>query len=261
MDKPVLTVMLVLALAPALQAGMIYSDGTFNNSDWTTTTFVYGGTPGNVTAGQVGSGGNPGAFRSITNALSGGQSDYAEIDGFHINLSAMYNPGISGAITSLSYSEDAEGIAHSDNISNFDQGTGIALLQAGRFYTAKGVGPGYTFTPNSSGVWQHIEFSGLTADNFQEEGPPFTTNSSRPDFSANGAPIVFGFIRADSSGPTGGSYNAFYVTAGIDNWTVTVEQVPEPSSLTLLGTGLVLLAGLRRVASSHRAQEFKLGSR
>src|SRR5207302_7115988 len=59
---------LLLATSPSVFATtFLFSDGTFNDGDWNVTTFFYQGASGGVTASQNGSGGNPGAFRSVTN--------------------------------------------------------------------------------------------------------------------------------------------------------------------------------------------------
>jgi hypothetical protein len=212
------------------RAGSItFFDGTFADSDWQLTVFTNGG---NATATQVPSGGDPGAYRQITNTVADAPNPNieAQVIGFHGNLNALYNPQAMGAITSINYSEDAILLLGDGQ----GQGASLALLQNGNVYQ----GP-YHITPNTA--WTNLEDLGVVASDFGEIVPALigipgksgVDPTQHPDFSANGSLIEFGFIRSNSTEVGGPGYTTI---GGIDNWTVTVNSaVPEPCTLTLLG--------------------------
>ena len=76
---------------------------------------------------------------------------------------------------------------------------------------------------------------------------PFTIfdNTQHPNFSAGGAPIQFGFFRANGTSLNGPAYT---LAAGIDNWQVTVVAAAPPTTATAVpavGTvGLAVLASV-----------------
>jgi hypothetical protein len=186
-----------------------FSDGAFVPADWTVTTEVLnlGGT---VNPSQVGSGGNPTAFRQIDDVLNstGGGPFSNSVFGFHARVAALWNPAVDGPIVSLDYSEDAYRFAGSGV-----QANGIALRQGGVIY----YGPG-SVTPATTGVWQPYAWAGLVASNFDALAP----GVQNPDFSAAGGTIQFGFFRANSTSTGGGGGTA---SGGIDNWSVTIHPV------------------------------------
>jgi len=206
----------------ALRAGMVFfSDGTFNDSDWTLV-IKTSGNGGTVSASQYTSGGNPGAYRRIENTVNAGsKSSPSVVYGFHIRSGATYDPSTQGPIAYIDYSEDSR------MFSGFGdgQGTGPALLQSGKYYYASGL-----YAKQS--VWTTQTLSSLVAADFVNVSDP----NDHPDFSASGAPITFGFVRYNSTRSAG-----YSITAGIDNWEVSVASVPEPRSLKLFVTALALL--------------------
>ena len=178
-----------------------FHDGNFLPTNWTITMSNVGG-GGTQTAARVAKGGHPGAYRIIYNtvfAAAGGSVDY----GFNGYRLGSYNPAVKGAITSIAYSEDSklfQGFGQG-------QGTGAALIQNGVVYFAPGL-----ITPKTA--WTHQVRAKLTAANFVA-----ADLKTHPDFSQNGAPMQFGFYRANSAGIPG-----YSITAGIDNWSLTIKS-------------------------------------
>src|SRR5438128_9661314 len=103
-----LTILLFVAASLSVsgaQAAVIFSDGTFNDADWAATVYI----PTNgasQSAAQQTSGGNPGSYRRMVHNEPPAPSGPTDIEVFHRYLVASYQPAVSGAIQSLSYSED-----------------------------------------------------------------------------------------------------------------------------------------------------------
>jgi hypothetical protein len=199
-----------LGCVSVASAAFIVSDGTFNDSDWQLT---YDGPGAGSVAYQVNSGGSPGEYRRIVNAVP---PPGTQITTFHRRLGLPYDPQAQGAIASLDYSEDAlnEGWGQG-------QGAAPAIFQNGAVY-----GGPYFYTPETS--WVQHSFSDLTAQSFWKWAGP---GNEHPDFSATASPLEFGFLRANSQPGFRG------ISAGIDNWTFAITPVPEPAALLLLVFG------------------------
>jgi hypothetical protein len=202
----ILASVLVVPLAALSQT--TFSDATFANADWTLTVFP-GGNGGSVIATQATVGSN--FIRSVSDTVNNFQSI---ILGTHIYGPFTYNPGTSGAIASLSYSENA--ICLSGCFGN-GQSTGPAIVQGGVHYVYTGfliTGPSTTFHP--------LTLSGLTAADFARvlvTGTTYFDNTQHPNFSSAGAPIQVGFFRANGALVSSG----YTLEAGIDDWQVTIS--------------------------------------
>jgi hypothetical protein len=179
-----------------------FADGNFASANWRIIT-VNVGTGGTQTATRAAKGGHPGAYRIVSDTVfTQGLGVGSVIYGFNAYKKALYNPAKKGAITSINYSEDSLLIA------GFGQGeaTGAAVLQNGVVYFDAGL-----VTPNRS--WTHQAQSNLTAANFTA-----SDQKSHPDFSQTGAPLQFGFYRANSAG------SQYSITAAIDNFSLTIKS-------------------------------------
>jgi hypothetical protein len=108
----------------------------------------------------------------------------------------------------------------------------LAIGQGGSLFFGGGVavalGPG---GGAPGGVWDSFAFTGIVdSDFFLLDG------AGTLDFSAAGDPITFGFLTTNSV-----TLDNTSTMSGIDNWSVTVDPVPEPSTALLLAGGLLAL--------------------
>lgn len=239
MSKTTFGVLCVLASAGASQASTTFFDGVFNNADWSLTTYTNPGGFGSSQSGlQFLVGGNPNEFRLVRNSLSINGANSLDI-GLHVHNSFMYDPATSGAITSINYSEDSKNFV---NQGGNGQGTGLVIVQSGKFYAVRSTILVMPYSGFSN--WAPNSLSGIVASDLWEVTPAGTfLSGSNPDFSASGGVMQFGFYRGNSSGTT--TSGVFNTECGIDNW--HVEIVPSPGSLAVLGLG-GLVAGRRRRA-------------
>ncbi len=241
---------LVFALAsPAL--AQTVSDSTFLDANWALTQAT-AGLGGSSTAAQAATGGNPGSYRNVTDALNAAPpGSNTTVLSTSIYTPFTYNPAVSGPIGALSYSEDAE---CTGGCFGAGQSTGPAVQQGGNLYILNSqliTGPGLT--------WANHSLSGLTSADFSIVSVTPTTifdNSQHPNFSAAGGPIQFGFFRANSTGFNLGGYT---LSAGIDNWQITIAAgssaaatVPALSQWSIVV--LALMIALIGLALTRRAQ-------
>lgn len=196
-----------------------YSDGTFNDSDWTRYAEVTTGTPVyEETAVQSLTGGNPDAYRYMTHTWGNGTRVVIS----HFNLNAVYDPSVSGEIGYIEYSADVIGLGGSSGVF----GDSFMIEQDDRTFMAA-----ITAVPITTGGWLDKDYSGLTAENFRA-----VDGGLGPDFSTSGSAITFGYARSNT---LLGSVHT--VEHGIDNWSVTIHDAPEPGMLALLGLGITLI--------------------
>lgn len=240
----------VLIASQGAAAAVAVLDSTFADTNWSLTQFT-GGTGGSVSAGQVLAGGNSGAFRNLTDTLTGG--GVGVVLGANIYTPFTYNPVVSGAIASLDYAEDA---ACTSGCFGDGQSTGPAILQSGNLYILSSS----TVITGPAAAWAPHTLSGLTALDFGLVNVTATTifdNAQHPDFSASGAPIQVGYFRANGTGPGGGGYT---LAAGIDNWQITIVGaapivvVPVPTLGNLEIALLALAIGLLGLPFARRSR-------
>jgi hypothetical protein len=248
----------LVAMAGPAQAGSIQTgDSTFNVGDWALSQFFIGDGD-QASATQVLTGGNPDAYRRIRNVVAPAPSasTFSAILGAHIYTAFTYNPAATGAITSVSYSEDVN--CFPPNCFGDGNAAFFAVLQNDEVYVASS---GVT---GSGNFWHQLALNGLTAANFflLDGSDDFIDPSAHPDFTESGDPIRFGFARANSTCVSCGGYT---LDSGIDNWRVTVNfqdpptdtpsddgpsddtpSVPAPGTLVLIGAALGALGALRR---------------
>jgi hypothetical protein len=234
------------ALAAALAASVCttsahavvsFFDGVFNNSDWTLTTLVNFPGFGSTTQGfQVLAGGNPNEYRRVRNNLIANGSN-AAVHGFHMNVNAFYNPSSQGAITAINYSEDSINFIPTAQQGGNGQGTGLVILQSGRYYELRN--PVLVMPYTSFSNWAPNAAPGTVATDYWEVDPIGNLlPSSNPDFSIAGGLMQFGFWRGNSG-------NISYSTdCGIDNWSVQI--IPTPGAAAVLGLGGLLVIRRRR---------------
>jgi len=221
-----LSLFLVASAATAPEAGanqVVFSDSIYADADWTIVNQF-----GLVSAGQQLMGGNPGTYRQV--ALSVGQN--VPFVG-QLNRNFVYNPSVSGEINGITYKIDLE-------TTNAEGATYFALLsQNGNLYIETmhtgNASPNTWLTENI--VLDLADFA-LVRTNTQGNALIIDPDS-RPDFSASGSPITFGYE------VTAGGGGFFTSITGIDNdpiiLTVTPSAVPEPTTVVLSLTALVFM--------------------
>ena len=228
----------VLALAASAglasnASAVVFFDGVFNNADWSLTTTLNTNAAGSSAFGlQFLTGGNPNEYRRIRNQLTV-SSPTGILHGFHMNVTAFYDPSNQGAIASIDYSEDSINFV---NAPGNGQGSGLAIIQNGRLYRTSAA----LIMPFSSfSTWQPNAQPGLTPASFWEVDPSTgMVIAGSPDFSASGTVMQLGFWRGNSNN---GSINT---ECGIDNWHVDI--IPAPGATALLGLGGLVALRRRR---------------
>jgi len=247
---PVLATVIVSAhvlVAPGASADVItFSDTEFVDANWSafeltdtspSNSFVF-------TGAQLLAGGNPGAFRHVTQAIDevpppNGPSP-VNIQSAHVFLPGSFDPGEDGTFVSLDWSFD--GISTDSTAGAIFYG--LLAFQDGKVF----------LSANASGnvlngeSWQEVAASDLGALDFT----PFD-GVSVLDLSDVGGPVTFGFLA--SNGTFGLSFN----DGGVDNFLVRITTfrdrvpgVPEPGALALVLAGFLgLIVTARRHGLRH----------
>ena len=194
------------------------SDDTFNDSDWKSSIQQNAAdAPSSFVAGQVASGGNPGAFRRVTHRLP------RVIGVAHINTTERAS--FQGGIASLDYDFDLANFSVPNPASSLPVSYYLALTQESPAGDTYYVSSPSNVIPEGSG-WIHYGRKGLTPANFGKVSGPGPAN---PDFASSGGKIHFGYYTSNSNnGPS-----TLETISGIDNWMVTIT--PGESCLSLRG--------------------------
>ncbi len=127
----------ILAVPFASARTVVYADSEFRASDWEVFT-IADGQGGSASLAQEPSGGNPGAYGRVRMIVKGditipitGTNLYA----FFFYRLSPYTPQTSGAIISITYSEDVLVLPSGAGAPEI---TGLALRQNGKVYVAGG---------------------------------------------------------------------------------------------------------------------------
>jgi hypothetical protein len=123
---------LAVLAAPAARAAVI-GDGTFNDADWSLTSFTNSGS--SSTATQQVSGGNPGSWRRVVDfdANAGGAVTNSIIVGANLFTGASYHPGAQGALGPFTLSIDTL-CSEASGCFGEGEGVGFVVLQGGKTY-------------------------------------------------------------------------------------------------------------------------------
>ena len=158
-------------------------------------------------------GGNPGAYLELFHDVPLPPSDIPNPVGMHIgyfNVHQPYDPAVHGPLTSMDISLDI--IRLNDTLT---QGTdsSIALVQNGIVFL-----PSQFFGFNTA-EWTNLSYSNLKEDDFTSWYVP----DYELDFSENGLPIFFGFVR-NSAETINTVSTATPRQFGIDNFHITIPS-------------------------------------
>jgi hypothetical protein len=179
--------------------------------DWTLSS-RFTGQGGSVNALSSVTGGNPGSFgRIILTVNSVTPPAVGSVYALFLKTSATYDPRALGAITAIDYAQDTMLMSGGGS----GQATALVVQQGGDVYYA-------ALETTQDSRWSRKFRQGLRTADFRYLAPDLSTNPNRsPDFSARGAPLVFGFLRANSTGPNGNGYST---EVGMDNWVVAIYR-------------------------------------
>jgi hypothetical protein len=230
--------LLVYGNIPA--SAVTIGDGNFNSGDWSLTVFTRHipppGAGGTVTAVRQPTGGNPDAYREVTDSVAQGNS---LVLGISIYTPLQYDPAVSGPLSPFNMSIDY----HCPGCPGDGQAFGAAILQGGNYYLSfKGN------VTQGTASWMTAAQSFSETD-FILYDDVTSYPALHPDFSATGAKMFFGFVTGNSTFDFG-----YVVTAGYDNFQTNVQAtavVPVPATLPLFATGFAGLGWLARRRRKH----------
>ncbi len=181
-------------------------------------------------------GGNTGAYRRAYDLVYYGYSGNAHISPFG------WNPSTQGAITGLAVSYDYRAIGSADMafLTIVRQGGKYFVSPNATDFNVASDWQGWRTMTNASeslsGWCQIYAAFGYRGD--------YSCGAARLDFSATGGLIEFGVETANSGE---GSY--YGAEGGFDNFSVGITAVsatPEPATVVLLGSGLLVVTGIIR---------------
>jgi hypothetical protein len=212
--RSALAILTPFAVCGPVMAGTVsFFDGTFNPSNWTVTNLE----AGSYSVTQIASGGDPGPYQEVV-LNPAAFNDIAVMSAF------TYTPSTQGAIQAVIMS------LSTINLGTSTQGDGLLIGQGSGWWYA-----GYGDT---NGSWQTLSTGIATASDWA-----LASGSGTLNFTSTGGTITFGYLAANTASGS---------SAGIDNFSVTVDSIPEPVSLTLLGVGVLCTLYAR-----HRVKRFR----
>jgi hypothetical protein len=209
--KLILTITATIHFVPNVM-GVSFLDQNFFPQNWTPIVHVRDdpSVAGTTDLGSIGNisrqatGGSPGAYMRSWIGINLG--DIINTSGIYIG--ETYDPA-ERAITTLDFSSS---VNHFNNTPGTETSVLPALLQDGRLF----VGPAQTF---SGSTWVQRTQNNLDANDFFAVDLWFTGQTIRPDFSAFGDTIQFGYsLQNDVAFGLG-----FSAPRGLDNWSVNAH--------------------------------------
>lgn len=234
-----------IALASAAEASVTFSDGTFPSANYAVAFEISSDASNVIGVSQCASCGNPGTALQILFSFPTGGGAFNSVNAIGmINSTFSYDPGTQGAIKSIDASTDKDiSINVAQNYANFFH---PLIEQGGNFYEATTAGPPL-IAPGTTG-FNTLSATGLTAADFLQVDPiTGAVGSAHPDFA--GGLMLFGFAQFTGSDAIPDTL----FTAVYDNLDITLNQVPESATMSMMLVGLG--AGLRLRRRQKARQE------
>ena len=194
-----------------------FSDSDFNTEDWDEQTVEIGG-GGTSTVTRHDSGGNRWISVNVRTNIPVDEADVPQVYQFFWDREAIYDPGVSGTISSIDYSEMNRGSSVYGALT-----TPIAVRQDGHIYLVAA-------TLAANGPWTEWIQTDLFESDFALLGPTNPDNAGiplRPDFSSSGSPIQIGFVVWVEGSMS--EYGPAWTNKDMDNWRVTVTPAADTS--------------------------------
>lgn len=214
-------VMLAMAASTAAAQNLVLDDD-MSSPSYASSSFASFSNPDDLSFGDYlvsGSGGNPGAHLIIEHFHDVDRDEFGEpingdgdtfVQSYFINQSTTYTPSVSGGIASLSFSLDYR---------TTDPFSGIFFDVSD---LSGGSSAGFTYGLEPDGQWRTLTVTGLTQADFGGR-----------DLSGSN-PLSFGFGALSSFDAT---FDPTGFAMDVDNFTVTVNPIPEPGPALLVGLG------------------------
>ena len=226
---------LSLSLGVPVEAAT-FTDQTFNLADYTITQSLQTGT---ATISQVQTGGNPGSAILADYVVPVGPPGTNEVGSvFYLNNSFIYNPGSSGALSTITLSLD-KNVNITPSPANFGNAQSFLIFQGGNYYLdAVALGSNQNVYLTATLTATASDFSLINVASGAVDG------TAHPSF-ASGI-LQFGFRNGflfdpQSSGEVRILEDNFNVTL-----TPSVAAVPEPETYALMLAGLSALSFMSR---------------
>ena len=208
--------LLLPSVSAALDPGVVITDGDF--ADWSYVVFLESGV-GACSMTRLDTGGNPDACLEVSSRSGWELSVWTVM----WKNGVEWDPSDGCEIESIQLEIDERGVTTAGQGHNVK----LIVVQDGRYYGAPLL-PWITVT-GSELTWETHVFDPAFVTDFGEVPPYHFDPNERPDFTATGSPIKFGFA-------TGNRSTLDANTHRYDNWKITIECVPCPVEEATWGT-------------------------
>lgn len=197
----------------AVTGNVIIADSDFNLNNWTAQVRL-DSNGATHSYNQQTTGGNPGGYlQMIYNMPLPPSPQISSIMVLYKYTGDYYVPSLQGRIDSITYRENLRHEQPNGFVISFP-----VVYQSGKIYRANN----FSLLFTEPGIWHTGIKTGLVQNNFIN----IDGSGTRPNFSATGDTIYFGFERSRSRGytQTDTTYNTFI--HGIDNFRVVINPLP-----------------------------------